>query len=173
MLEFLKAEKTNAEEIIEVYKTVSEKMKKDGIDYTADMYRNDEEVVSDIESGRLFFVRDNGKIIGAVIVDEKEPEESKGFDWKTNNSHMFIRKLCLVPEALKDGIGIFTMFGVENILNRSFTVFGKAVVYEKNENARKFFEKLGYTCSGEASKDGFNFKCYMKDIANYVHRCDD
>lgn len=130
--------------------------------------------IDGIEAGNLYVAKDNGKIVGSLILSHKPEPAYYNAKWgfKTDYSDVFVVYTFVVhPSFLKCGVGKALMdFSFEH----GIKFHAKSIrldVYEKNMPAIKLYEKCGFkyvdTVDLGLGNYGLDwFKLYEKKLSN-------
>ena len=115
------------------------------------------------DSTNSFYTFDDG-IIKAFFIAYECPDEDKNINNVANA--LQLDSIYVDPFFQRQGIGTQIMNYIEEIAHQQNYTEICLGVLEKNENARRFYERIGYTPDGEQSTDEFgavNLR-YVKQI---------
>ena len=125
-----------------------------------------------IENETLFVYEENNEIIGAVVLNQVQPEEYKNINWSITASPkqvLVIHTLCIRPCFSGCGKGFELMIFAEQHAQQMGAEVIRLDTYEGNVPAVSFYQKLGYHYAGSTE---FHFektiwetlKCFEKSV---------
>jgi|GEM_PF-92051 len=131
-------------------------------------YPKDKDFIKDIESGSLFVVERDGKLMGVVCVNKIEPAEYSGLNWLLNEEAMVIHRMSVNPSCRRMGIGTELMNFAEELALKGNIRYLKTDTYSINAKMNALFLKCGYKFVGEMSFLGKEkpFYSYEKILTN-------
>lgn len=117
------------------------------IGWVRDIYPTEETAKLALQRGDLFVEEDEGLIVGAAIINQKQEYiyETANWNYKVpNNEIMVLHTLVISPKLLKKGYGKkFISFYEEYALSHNCHYL-RLDTNEKNSRARAMYKKLGY-----------------------------
>jgi ribosomal protein S18 acetylase RimI-like enzyme len=118
------------------------------------------------DSTEGFYVFDDGIVKAFFIVYECPNEDEEDENDKDKENALHIESIYVDPFFQRKGIGSQLINHIEEIARRRNYTEVNLSVLEKNENARLFYEKMGYTPDGKKSEDEFGAvdMRYVKEI---------
>ena len=101
-----------------------------------------------LERGDLFVMEEGGKVVGAAILNQTQVPEYYGAPWEfpaRDEEVMVLHTLVIDPAAKGQGCGQAFVKCYEDYARRSGSPCLRMDTNAKNENARRFYKKLGYS----------------------------
>ena len=101
-----------------------------------------------LKRGDLFVQEDGGEIVGAAIINQTQVDAYYGGPWQyaaEDNEVMVLHTLVIDPAAKEQGCGQAFVKFYEDYARRSGSLCLRMDTNAKNENARRFYKKLGYS----------------------------
>lgn len=111
------------------------------------LYPIREDAEKGIYDNNLFVAKDNGKIIGSIILNHEPEEAYSKVDWNNDYDYkevFVIHTFVVHPEYLKRGIGYKLMNFAEETARKSNIKCIRLDVYRKNTPAIRLYEKCNY-----------------------------
>eukprot|EP01080_Neovahlkampfia_damariscottae_P011960 gene11960-5361_t len=104
------------------------------------------------------------KMIGTFSLQHQPLQYKTNIEWseKDSNNFLFIKRLAVIPEYQRRGLGKLCLDFVENEFSG---VYIRLDTYYKNENSIKFYEKMGYKNLGVTQQNefgGISVICFEK-----------
>ena len=121
---------------------------------------------NDIETGALYVLEINKKIVGCIMLSDVKDDSYKDVKWLTKNfKNLYVHRLAVNPDYQKKGHGRRLMdfaesFAVEN----NFTSI-RLDTFSLNHRNNKFYKSRGYTQLGNVFfpiQSDLPFHCYEK-----------
>jgi len=121
---------------------------------------------NDIETGALYVLEINKKIVGCIMLSDVKDESYKDVKWLTKDfKNLYVHRLAVDPDYQKKGHGRRLMdfaesFAVEN----NFTSI-RLDTFSLNHRNNKFYKSRGYTQLGDVFfpiQSDLPFHCYEK-----------
>ncbi len=121
-----------------------------GIDQWDDIYPNEEILSEDVRAGGLFVASRGGVTVGAVCVNDVQPELYRAVAWRCPDDHpLMIHRLCVDPECQGQGIGLRLMRFAEAFARRKGCRSIRLEVYPTAAAAVGLYTRLGYALVGQ------------------------
>ena len=121
---------------------------------------------NDIETGALYVIEINKKIVGCIMLSDVKDDSYKDVKWLTKDfKNLYVHRLAVDPDYQKKGHGRRLMdfaesFAVEN----NFTSI-RLDTFSLNHRNNKFYKSRGYTQLGDVFfpiQSDLPFHCYEK-----------
>ena len=163
------AKSADAEEVFALIDRCREAMKGTGIEQWPDFYPDPDIVRGDIEAGSLWIVRKRGVIVAAATMDDRQPEQYAGVEWKYGMPCMCIHRFAVDPLQQGTGLAGRFMWILELRAARMGAASMRLDTYSLNMAANKFYEGLGYIKRGtiHLPKKPEEYNCYEKAIQEH------
>ena len=101
-----KANKTDLDNIMKMYKSCVKGMITNGIDQWDDTYPNTEIISQDLEVMTYYVAEIEGEIIGGINIDQNQDETYLAIDWKDkSNSFLVVHRLGVKEENWGEEMG--------------------------------------------------------------------
>ena len=150
-------QETDLPSLYKCLRRVKEGIRLEGLDYWNDEYPLEEDLKEDFEAGRLYIVKEGGRVIGALAVSHdvahsffpESRSEKKAVDLLDKVGHkgedvLMISRLMIDPAFQKKGIGTeFLKSILANYRHTSFLIS----VSKRNVKAVSFYKKNGFVPS--------------------------
>ena len=149
---FRKAEKSEAEAIMALYKAVI------GTPFCTwnELYPGETEITGDLSAGTLYLLEEDHQIIGAIsIVPENELDHFRCWSVK-ENAREFAR-VVIKPDQQYKGRSVYLVEGVIRELQRQGVAAIHIAVAKENIPAQKLYRKTGFDFCGEANMYGHSY----------------
>ena len=162
-----KANKTDLDNIMKMYKSCVTGMLKNGIDQWDDSYPNTEIISEDLNVGTYYVVEMDGTIIGGVNIDKNQDDTYLALDWEDkSDSFLVVHRLGVKEEFWNKKIGKDLMLFTEKLVIEKGLKSIRLDTYSGNPKAMEFYRRLGYSELGtidlKADKD--KYYCFEKII---------
>ena len=136
--------------------------------YQWDEYYPTREIIGDdIENESMHVLKENGKVIGIIVLNEEQPPEWGHVNWSTREGKaLAVHRLAVDPKWQNQGIGRRLLdFTEEYAANKRHTSI-RLDTYSGNPRAMKLYEKHGYKRVGQVhfAKRELPFYCYEKTL---------
>ena len=162
-----KAEISDLENIMLMYKSCVTGMLKNGIDQWDETYPNSEIISEDLNVGTYYVAEIDKTIIGGVNIDENQDYSYLALDWKDKSDSFFVvHRLGVKEEFWNKKIGKDMMLFTEKlVLERGFKSI-RLDTYSGNPKAMEFYIRLGYTKLGaiDLKPEKDKYYCFEKII---------
>ena len=162
-----KAEISDLENIMLMYKSCVAAMMTKGIDQWDESYPNTEIIMGDLIAQTYFVVIENDIIIAGINIDQNQDDTYLALDWKDKeNQFLVVHRLAVKVEFWNDGIGKSLMLFTENLVIEKGLNSIRLDTYSGNPKAMEFYRRLGYrelgTIDLKPEKD--KYYCFEKII---------
>ncbi|WP_174733021.1 GNAT family N-acetyltransferase [Mesobacillus harenae] len=151
--------------IMEMVKISIMIMKSENSDQWTEEYPLTKDFEKDLNEGSLYVADLNGEVVGAITVDQIQPEEYLEADWRRKDEPFFVfHRLVVDSEIRGAGIASQLISHAENLSIYNRVYYMKTDTYSLNPNAQRLFEKNGYQRVDTIFLMGKNspFYCYDK-----------
>ena len=162
-----KAEISDLENIMKMYKSCVAGMLKNSIDQWDATYPNSEVIMQDIKAKTYFVAEEDSIIIGGINIAQNQDKTYLEINWEDNsNSFLVVHRLGVKKEFWKKGIGKKLMIFAENLVVEKGLKSIRLDTYSGNPKAMEFYINLGYQQLGHIYlKEGKNeYYCFEKII---------
>ena len=162
-----KANKTDLDNIMKMYKSCVTGMLKNGIDQWDDSYPNTEIISEDLNVGTYYLVEMDGTIIGGVNIDKNQDDTYLALDWEDkSDSFLVVHRLGVKEEFWNKKIGKDLMLFTEKLVIEKGLKSIRLDTYSGNPKAMEFYKRLGYTEIGtiDLKPDKDKYYCFEKII---------
>ena len=162
-----KAEISDLENIMLMYKSCVAGMIANGIDQWDESYPNTEIITGDLIAQTYFVAIENDIIIAGINIDQNQDDTYLALDWKDKkNQFLVVHRLAVKVEFWNDGIGKSLMLFTENLVTEKGLNSIRLDTYSGNPKAMEFYRRLGYielgTIDLKPNKDKYH--CFEKII---------
>ena len=162
-----KANKTDLENIMKMYKSCVKGMLENGIDQWDDTYPNTEIISEDLNVGTYYVAEIDETIIGGVNIDRNQDDTYLTLDWEDkSDSFLVVHRLGVKEELWNKKIGKDLMLFTENLVIEKGLKSIRIDTYSGNPKAMEFYRRLGYTEIGtiDLKPDKEKYYCFEKII---------
>jgi len=162
-----KANKTDLDNIMKMYKSCVTGMLKNGIDQWDDSYPNTEIISEDLNVGTYYVVEMDGTIIGGVNIDKNQDDTYLALDWEDkSDSFLVVHRLGVKEEFWNKKIGKDLMLFTEKLVIEKGLKSIRLDTYSGNPKAMEFYRRLGYSELGtiDLKPDKDKYYCFEKII---------
>ena len=162
-----KANKTDLDNIMKMYKSCVTGMLKNGIDQWDDSYPNTEIITEDLNVGTYYVVEMDGTIIGGVNIDKNQDDTYLALDWEDkSDSFLVVHRLGVKEEFWNKKIGKDLMLFTEKLVIEKGLKSIRLDTYSGNPKAMEFYRRLGYSELGtiDLKPDKDKYYCFEKII---------
>ena len=140
-----KAEISDLENIMLMYKSCVAGMIANGIDQWDESYPNAEVIMEDLIAQTYFVAIENNIIIAGINIDQNQDNTYLAIDWEDiSNSFLVVHRLGVKEEFWNDGIGKSLMLFTENLVTEKGLNSIRLDTYSGNPKAMEFYRRLGY-----------------------------
>ena len=162
-----KANKTDLDNIMKMYKSCVKGMLENGIDQWDDNYPNTEIINEDLNVSTYYVVEIDGTIIGGVNIDRNQDDTYLALDWEDqSDSFLVVHRLGVKEEFWNKKIGKYLMLFTENLVIEKGLKSIRLDTYSGNPKAMEFYRRLGYTELGtiDLKPEKDKYYCFEKII---------
>ena len=149
---FRKAEKSEAEEIMALYRAVI------GMPFCTwnEEYPGETEILEGLSFGTLYVLEEGGELIGSISVVPEN--EINAFDcWKVKENAREFARVVLRPDYQQKGLSVHLVEGVIQEFRKQRVPAIHIAVAKENIPAQKLYKKTGFDFCGEADMYGHSF----------------
>ena len=162
-----KANKTDLDKIMKMYKSCVKGMLENGIDQWDNSYPNAEIISEDLNVGTYYVAEIDGIIIGGVNIDKNQDDTYLALDWEDkSDSFLVVHRLGVKEEFWNKKIGKYLMLFTEKLVMEKGLKSIRLDTYSGNPKAIEFYIRLGYNELGtidlKTNKDKYH--CFEKII---------
>ena len=162
-----KANKTDLENIMKMYKSCVTGMLENGIEQWDDTYPNTEIISEDLNVGTYYVSEMDGTIIGGINIDKNQDETYLSLDWEDkSDSFLVVHRLGVKEEFWNKKIGKNMMLFSEKLVIEKGLKSIRLDTYSGNPKAMEFYRRLGYSELGtiDLKPDKDKYYCFEKII---------
>jgi ribosomal protein S18 acetylase RimI-like enzyme len=162
-----KANKTDLENIMLMYKSCVAGMVENGIDQWDETYPNTEIISEDLNVGTYYVSEMDGTIIAGINIDKNQDDTYLALDWEDkSDSFLVVHRLGVKEEFWNKKIGKNMMLFTEKLVIEKGLKSIRLDTYSGNPKAMEFYRRLGYSELGtidlKPNKDKYH--CFEKII---------
>ena len=140
-----KANKTDLDNIMLMYKSCVKGMLANDIDQWDDTYPDIETISQDLEKQSYYVAEIEGEIIGGINIDQNQDPTYLDINWQdTSNQFLVVHRLGLKEKNWGDGIGKDLMIFAEELVIKKNLKSIRLDTYSGNPKAMEFYRILGY-----------------------------
>lgn len=134
------------DEIIALTRACGKHMRERGIDQWDEHYPDRENIKKDIESSTLFAYRENGEILGVVVLNEHQDEEYAEVPWTTSEEdrNLVVHRLAVRPDQQGKGIARSIMDFAEAYAREQHYDAIRLDTFSQNLRNQRFYKHRGY-----------------------------
>ncbi|MED4600812.1 GNAT family N-acetyltransferase [Paenibacillus validus] len=135
--------------VMHLYKAVTSHLRENGIYQWDRFYPNRFVIHNDLKNGCLFGVKQDGAVIAAVVVDEKQSSKYLQVNWQDRQGKAAcIHRLAVHPDYQGMGLGKkLLQFAEQYTLTQGCSSI-RLDVYSANETALAMYTRAGYMHTG-------------------------
>jgi len=162
-----KAEISDLENIMLMYKSCVKGMLENGIDQWDEIYPNDEIISEDLNVGTYYIAEIDETIIGGINIDNNQDDTYLALDWEDkSDSFLVVHRLGVKQELWNKKIGKYLMLFTEKLVLEKGLKSIRLDTYSGNPKAMEFYRRLGYTELGtiDLKPDKEKYHCFEKII---------
>ena len=147
---FRRAEIRDVERISEIYDALHsrEEAGRACIGWVRGVYPTRQTAAAALARGDLFVEEAEGRVVGAAIINRVQVDVYEDAAWRhpaRDEEVMVLHTLVIDPAAKEQGCGQAFVKFYEDYARRSGSLCLRMDTNAKNENARRFYKKLGYS----------------------------
>lgn len=144
------AEPSDAPAVMDLLTLCMEDLLSRGIHQWDHLYPDISFVEADVRAGSLHLVREDGRCIGCVSLDDEQPEAYAALPWNCATGRaMVIHRLAVHPERQGHGIGRMLMDHAENHARENGFSCIRLDTYTGNPRALAMYARRGYRQAGQ------------------------
>ena len=162
-----KAEISDLENIMLMYKSCVAGMIANGIDQWDESYPNTEVIMGDLIAQTYFVAIENNIIIAGINIDYNQDDNYLALDWEDkSDSFLVVHRLGVKQELWNKKIGKYLMLFTEKLVLEKGLKSIRLDTYSGNPKAMEFYRRLGYTELGtiDLKPDKDKYYCFEKII---------
>lgn len=155
----IKAREEDLLEAMYIYSSSMREMNQRGLFNWNTAYPSREIVLEDIREGNLFLIRKFHNSIGAMCLNESEPEEYAELDWNYKGKYLVVHRLAVYPQWRNMKIaGEMMTFALDYARDSGYDSIRLDAI-TSNPQAVRIYERCGFEPVGEIhfsyQKDAF------------------
>jgi Acetyltransferases len=166
-MDIVKGQNKDLSDILDIISKCIMYMESQGIYQWNMLYPNSDILESDIKREDCYVLKDNGKCIAYVAINEEQSPEYSHINWGTDGRKVLvIHRLSVHPEYQGKGIAKKILRFIEELAIKNDYSCIRLDAYSGNETALKLYENFGYRKVGQVYfpfRD-LPFYCYEKQI---------
>lgn len=151
-------------DILKLSKACASAMGKKGIYQWNEHYPNGPIFENDIHRKELFVLKNNGSLVGTVVISTLMDAEYVPVKWLTpNENNVYIHRLAVSPELQRQGYAQQLMDFAENRARENGHVSIRLDTFSQNIRNQRFYETRGYQRLGDIyfpKQSAHPFHCY-------------
>jgi len=162
-----KAEISDLQNIMKMYKSCVTGMVKNGINQWDDAYPNTEIISEDLNAGTYYVAEMDETIIGGINIDNNQDDTYLHLDWEDkSDSFLVVHRLGVKEEFWNKKIGKDLMLFTEKLVIEKGMKSIRLDTYSGNPKAMDFYKRLGYTELGtiDLKPEKDKYYCFEKII---------
>ena len=162
-----KANKTDLENVMKMYKSCVTGMLENGIDQWDDTYPNTEIINEDLNVSTYYVAEIDGTIIGGINIDRNQDDTYLALDWEDkSDSFLVVHRLGVKEKFWNKKIGKELMLFTEKLVIEKGLKSIRLDTYSGNPKAMEFYIRLGYTELGtiDLKPNKEKYYCFEKII---------
>ena len=142
-------------EVARMFEDCKAYLEQRGILQWDESYPNKEYFESASSDENLFVLKEDGKIVGAMVLDEWQTPEWESADWtEVNGNPLILHSFCVHPDVQGKGYGKkMLQFAEDFTKGQNYPVL-RLDAYSGNKSAVAFYKKRGYRKAGEVLLEG-------------------
>ena len=162
-----KAQTSDLENIMKMYKSCVAGMIKIGIDQWDNTYPDTETITQDLENQTYYVAEEKREIIGGINIDQNQDPTYLDVNWQDiSNQFLVVHRLGVKEKNWGDGIGKDLMIFTEKLVMEKDLKSIRLDTYSGNPKAMEFYIRLGYRELGAIylKLDKNEYYCFEKII---------
>ncbi len=149
-MELVQAREEQLPMIIDMYEEVVRLMNENGIYQWGEDYPGPDLLRRDLEKGDLYLLMKEGKIAGAVVLNEEYEPEYNQISWQDRSGKfLVVHRLCVDPSFQGQGISKILLDEIEEFAKERGYNSIRLDTYIPNEKAMNLYENQGYERRGK------------------------
>ena len=116
-------------------------------------YPNEAVLTEDVRQGWLYMVREEGRILACVAVNQEAEEDYAGLPWREEGQVGLFHRLSVAPESQGKHLAEGVMEGVKDILRAQGCTVLRGDVYGGNPKAMRLYQRIGMNFIGTFRED--------------------
>lgn len=161
-----KAVLSELSEIKKLTEACAEALQKNNIFQWNEFYPSKEKLQHDILEEELYVLKEDGKIVGIIVLTPKVDDEYLPVQWLTpSEKNLYVHRLAVHPEHWREGKGKQLMnFAEKFALTQGYSSI-RLDTFSRNIRNQKFYENRGYHRLEEIyfpRQSEYPFYCYEK-----------
>ena len=166
-MEINQAKPTDLIEILYLLRVCIHDMNAKGLKHWNSSFPDAEMILSDLERGTIYLIKDKGVCKGMVTLNEHEPDEYKSLNFEPGRKHpLYLQNMAVHPYW--QGMGIATQmvdFAQKFAKEKGFDCI-RLDVFQPSEKARLLYEKQFFkeVASFHSAYQKIPFVCYEKQL---------
>ena len=163
-LNIVKATINDSRNIMELIKSCILNMESVGIYQWNEYYPTLDIIMSDVESGSLYVLKEGNDIWGIIVINEDQSPEYRNLSWGDEGKVLVVHRLAVQPNKQRTGIAKKLMdFAEIYAKEKEFTSI-RLDTYSGNPIAMTLYEQRGYIRVGQVyfPMRELPFNCYEK-----------
>lgn len=166
-MDIIKGQMQDLPEIMDIIASCTRHMESQGIFQWDETYPDAEIIKEDIENGHSYVIKDKGRCIAYVAINEVfEPEVPvyRQVSWSSDSEKaLYIHRLCVHPEYQGRGIAKSMLSFTEETAAKNGYPSIRLEAFSANKTALKMYEKAGYKKVGESYYGSIDVPAYCFD----------
>ena len=161
---------TESTEIMDLFTKCRKYLDKKGIFQWTEEYPDREFIEYNINDNCLYIMKNEGEIIGALVLNEFQSEEWNVIKWKYDSGkQVVIHAFAIDPKCQNKGYGKKLFTYCENVAKENDYSNIRIDVFSENPHALYFWEMNGFVKAGETffdckPKGHEKYFCYEKEL---------
>ncbi|WP_433744410.1 GNAT family N-acetyltransferase [Falsibacillus pallidus] len=136
-------------DVLTLLSEVTKDLKMNGIDQWDFFYPNRFLIEGDLKRSHMHGVREDGKLIGIVVLEDRESKKHEQIDWMIKGRAAWIHRLAVYPDYQGRGLGKQLLHFAEDLAQQKGYECLRLDVYSGNPGAIRLYEKTGYIYRGQ------------------------
>lgn len=153
---------------LEMFVSITDALLDNGVDQWNYDYPDLETLKIDVERGENFVIRENGRVVASIVLNDIQDEQYKKIHWHSRNDGVLvIHRLGVHPEAQGKGFGKKMCLFAEEYARKHNYKSIRLDAYAGNPISKSMYHSLGYTQANGYCyfrKKAIPFYCYEKQV---------
>ena len=162
------ATSSELDEIKKLTETCAVGMQKKGIFQWNEFYPSREKLREDIKKQELYVYKEDGKILGIIVLTAHMDEEYIPVEWLTpSGNNLYIHRLATHPAVWGKGYGRKLMDFAEDFAREEQYISVRLDTFSQNLRNQNFYEMRGYQRLGNIyfpKQSEYPFYCYELEL---------